>query len=59
MGKGKGVFIGSVFNLKKGSVIFEIIYSTIVSMTMLEKALKKAGKKLSIPVKIYKKNVKY
>ena len=59
MGKGKGVFIGYTFNIKKGTVIFEVIYSTIISMTLLEKALLKAGKKLSTPVKIYKKNLKY
>jgi ribosomal protein L16/L10AE len=59
MGKGKGGFIDPIFNLKKGTIIFELIYSTIISVVLLEKALKKAGKKLSIPVEIYKKNLKY
>jgi ribosomal protein L16/L10AE len=59
MGKGKGAVTAYIFNLKKGTIIFEVIYSTIISMSLLEKVLKKAGKKLSIPVKVYKKNLKY
>ena len=59
MGKGAGTFSNYVFNLKKGTIIFEIIYSTIISITLIEKALQEAGKKLAVPVEIYKKKLKY
>lgn len=58
MGKGCGAFHIFVHNLKKGTIIFEVFYSNLVSKALLEKALVEAGKKLSIPVKLYKKKVK-
>lgn len=57
MGKGKGAFHCFVSNLKEGTIIFEVLYNNIVSKTILEKALIEAGKKLSVPTKIYTKNI--
>jgi len=58
MGKGVGSFDKSVCNLKKGTVIFEIFFSTIVSKHELLEALILSSKKLSIPVEIFQKSIK-
>jgi large subunit ribosomal protein L16 len=58
MGKGKGIITEYVCNLKKGTVIFEIFTSTIISNMMLQKILLVISKKLSITIAIFSKNIK-
>ena len=58
MGKGIGKFYKSIYFLKKGNVIFEVLYNTLISKYLVKNFLKKACKKLSIQVAIYYRNIK-
>ena len=59
MGKGIGSFDKYISNVKRGTVILEIFFSTIVSDSILKRSLTIASRKLGVSSKIYKKNIRF
>ena len=58
MGKGVGNFDKYVCYLKKGSIILEFFYSTLMSKIYFKKILMTISKKLGVLSSIFEKNIK-
>jgi large subunit ribosomal protein L16 len=58
MGKGAGAIDKYVYNVKKGIVLFEVMFGAIIAPKTILKILLLATNKLSIPVKIQFKSMK-
>jgi large subunit ribosomal protein L16 len=55
MGKGVGSHYLDIYIIKSGTFIFELLYTTFISKTIIINALINASKKFSIPLKIEQK----
>jgi len=58
MGKGIGKLNKYIYIIKKGMVIFELLYSTLLSRNVIKNILKVASFKLPIMTSIYYKKLK-
>jgi ribosomal protein L16/L10AE len=58
MGKGSGKQGTLFYVIKKGTILFEFIYSTILTKDLINDILKIASQKLSIPTSIYYSKIK-
>ena len=58
MGKGIGNHQMDIYLIKSGMFIFELLYTTFISKTLITNALINASKKLPISLKIEHKKTK-
>jgi len=57
MGKGIGKINNYIYIVKKGMVIFELLYSTLISKNLIKTVLIIASRKLPISTSIYYKKI--
>jgi ribosomal protein L16/L10AE len=57
MGKGIGKIHSFIYIVKKGMIIFELLYSTLVSRNLIKAVLITASRKLPISTSIYYKKI--
>jgi len=57
MGKGIGKIHSFIYIVKKGMIIFELLYSTLVSRNLIKTVLITASRKLPISTSIYYKKI--